>query len=139
LPSLQALARELGVEDRVIFAGHQEQPEDFFSAFDLFFFSSYEAEGVSQALIQSLLNGLPVLACRIPSTMEPLRHLQDYRLVNYTDVAAACQGLAELQAVPRCDLQRLQRQHQIVADLYGLRRMVATLVATYAQHGIKLP
>lgn len=139
LPSLQALTRKLGVEDRMIFAGHHEQPEEFFSAFDLFFFSSYEAEGISQALVQSLLNGLPVLACRIPSTTEPLRHIQDHRLVDYADVAAACQGLMELQTVSRCDRQRLQRQHQIVADLYGLRRMVATLVATYARHGIKVP
>ncbi|MBM9535783.1 glycosyltransferase [Desulfobulbus alkaliphilus] len=139
LPSLQALTREFSVEDRVIFAGHQEHPEEFFSAFDLFFFSSYEAEGVSQALIQGLLNGLPVLACRIPSTMEPLRHIQDHCLVNYNDVAVACQGLEELQAVPRRDPERMQRQHRIVADLYGLRRMVAILVATYARYGIKVP
>lgn len=139
LPSLQALARELGVEDRVIFAGHQEQPEEFFSAFDLFFFSSFEAEGVSQSLVQSLLNGLPVLACRIPSTMEPLRHIPDHRLVDYNDVTTACRGLAELRAVPRRDFQRMERQHQTIADLYGLRRMVATLVATYARYSVKVP
>lgn len=136
LPGLQQLANQLGVTDRIIFAGHQEQPEHFFSAFDICFFSSYEAEGVSQALIQSLLNGLPVLACRIPSTMEPLSHIEAYRLVDYDDIPAACQGLGELAHGPLRDPEQMERQHRIIADRYGLQGMVRTLVATYARHGI---
>jgi glycosyltransferase involved in cell wall biosynthesis len=136
LPDLQALARELGVEDRVIFTGHQEHPEAFFSAFDLCFFSSNEAEGVSQSLIQSLLNGLPVLACDIPSTMEPLEWIEDYRAVAYDDVSGACQGLAELAELKRRDPQRMAQQHLIIAGRYGLERMVRIIVETYAQFGI---
>jgi glycosyltransferase involved in cell wall biosynthesis len=139
LPNLQALARELDVEDRVIFAGHQENPEAFFSAFDLTFFSSYEAEGVSQSLTQGLLNGLPILACRIPSTMEPLNLITDYRLVEYDDVAGACKGLSELAALPLRDPERMSVQHRAIADKYGLRSMVKTMVATYAQHGVTVP
>jgi len=135
--SLQRLARELGVENRVVFTGHQEQPEQFLSAFDVFFFSSYEAEGVSQALIQSLLNGLPVLACRIPSTMEPLSHVEDYRLVDYDDVPAASQGLTELACLPLRDPERMARQHHIIASRYGLHGMVDILVATYGRYGIR--
>jgi hypothetical protein len=120
----------------VIFAGHQEHPEIFFSAFDLCFFSSYEAEGISQSLIQSLLNGLPVLACRIPSTMEPLSYIENYRVVDYDDVPAACQGLTALAGVPLRQPEVMQRQQQIIADRYGLQGMVKTLVTTYAQHGV---
>jgi len=139
LTGLRALARNLGVEERVIFAGHQENPEHFFSAFDLCFFSSYATEGVSQSLIQSLLNGLPVLACRIPSTMEPLSLVDDYRLVDYDDVQAACRGLAELTDLPRREPERMARQHQRVADRYGLENMVRILLATYARSGIYPP
>lgn len=139
LPALQEMARDLGVADRVIFTGHQEQPERFFSAFDLCFFSSYEAEGISQSLIQSLLNGLPVLACRIPSTMEPLRLVEDCRLVDYDDVPAACQGLAELAGLPRRDPERMVRQHQRIADRYGIGAMVRILLATYGRYGIHPP
>ncbi|WP_310599650.1 glycosyltransferase family 4 protein [Desulfobulbus sp.] len=139
LPALQAMAHELGVEDRVIFAGHQEAPEHFFSAFDLCFFSSYEAEGVSQSLIQSLLNGLPVLACRTPSTMEPLGLVEACRLVDYDDVPAACQGLTELARLPRRDPERMARQHRCIADRYGLGNMVRILLATYGRHGIHPP
>jgi len=136
LAALQTLARELGVTERVIFAGHQECPEQFFSAFDLCFFSSYEAEGVSQSLIQSLLNGLPVLACRIPSTLEPLDWIEYYRLVDYDDVANACQGLTELAGLKRRDPERMAHQHGIIAQRYGLERMVRILIETYGQFGI---
>ncbi len=139
LPALQALVGQLGVEDRVIFAGHQEHPEHFFSAFDLCFFSSFEAEGVSQSLIQGLLNGLPVLACRIPSTMEPLRLVEDCRLVEYDDVDGACRGLAELAALPRRDPARMALQHDLIAGHYGLRHMVDIVVEVYGRHGIHPP
>ena len=138
-PKLEALARELGVTDRVIFAGHQEQPEHFFSAFDVFFFSSYEAEGVSQALVQSLLNGLPVLACRIPSTAETLGCIEDHRLVDYNDVPGACQGLQELAALPRHNPERMEQQHRIIADRYGVQPMMQTLLATYHRFGVTAP
>ncbi|NTV58913.1 MAG: glycosyltransferase [Deltaproteobacteria bacterium] len=136
-PALQAMAHELGIENRVIFTGHQERPEDFLSALDICFFSSHIEEGVSQALVQGLLNGLPVLACRIPSTMEPLSLIEDYRLVDYDDVPAACQGLAELVSLPLRDPQRMTRQHQVIAHRYGLQRMVKILVDTYDQYGVR--
>ncbi|MCL1981093.1 MAG: glycosyltransferase [Proteobacteria bacterium] len=136
LRALRTMAHDLGVEERVIFAGHQEAPEHFFSAFDLCFFSSFEAEGVSQSLIQSLLNGLPVLACRIASSVEPLAVVEDCRLVDYGDVQAACQGLAELALLPRRDPERMARQHQRIADCYGLENMVRILLATYGRHSI---
>lgn len=136
LLGLKALANELGVGDRVIFAGHQEQPEHYFSAFDLFFFSSYEAEGVSQSLIQSLLNGLPVLACRLLSTVETLGFIEDYRLVDYNDVTAAGQALQDLARLPRRDPERMEKQHRAVADHYGTKTMVQSLLETYRRFGV---
>ena len=83
---LEQRAAELNLGGRVIFAGHQERPEDFYQAFDLFFFSSHAAKEVSQALVQALLNGLPVLACRLASTEEALAGVTASKLVNHGDV-----------------------------------------------------
>lgn len=136
---LQEQAERLGITERVIFAGHQEQPEAFFSAFDLFFFSSNEAEGISQALIQAMLNGLPVLACRIPSTMEALQQIEAYRLVDYDDVDAAAQGIHELLQLPRRDPERMAQQHRRIAERYGLQPMVRRLLDTYRRFGVVPP
>ncbi len=134
--SLHALSRELGLGDRVLFTGHQERPEWYLSAFDLCFFPSHETEGTAQSLLQSLLNGLPVLACRIDSSMEPLRHAQAHRLVDYGDTEAARQALIELAGLPIREPERMERQHQAIAAHYGLKAMMRTLLATYARHGI---
>ena len=136
--SLHELCQTLGIGDRVIFTGHQEQPEHFLSAFDLCFFPSHETEGTSQALIQSLLNGLPVLACRIASSMEPLSHIEAYRLFTYGDISAACQGLIELAGLENRDPERMERQHRVIAERYGLRAMMRTLLHAYRSHGVFL-
>lgn len=139
LPQIKELAAQLGVSDRVIFAGAQEDPAPFFSAFDLLFFSSSEAEGVSQALIQGLLNGLPVLGCDIPSTREVLAPIEAHRLVAYDDVQAAATLLQELADLPRRDPQRMERQHTLVADHYGLLHMMRILLSTYQRYGVLPP
>ena len=139
LGRLQEQAQRLGITERIIFAGHQEQPERFFSAFDLFFFASNEAEGISQALIQAMLNGLPVLGCSIPSTMEALRLIDAHRLAAYGDVDAAVQGIEALLQQPRRDPAGMEQQHRIIAERYGLQPMVDRLLNTYRRFGVVPP
>lgn len=138
-PKLEQLTQELGIGDRVIFTGHQEEPERFLSAMDLCFFPSFAAEGVPQGLVQALLNGLPVLAVRLPSMLEVVEQIPAHRLVDYDDVAAARQGLLELAALPARDPSRMEQQWRIIAERYGLRAMARTLLDTYAKFGIFPP
>ena len=137
--SLQAQAAQLGLAGRVIFAGHQERPEDFYHAFDLFFFASYSAECSSYALVHAFMNGLPVLSCRLASNEEVLRGVEAGRLVSYGDVAAAREALSALSALPRRDAARMQAQHDNIAARYGLPAMMTRLEALYLRHGIVLP
>ncbi len=135
-PMLEEQIRAAGVEDRFVITGHQEQPEVFFSAFDILFFSSYEAEGIAQSFIQGLLYGMPLLVCRTPSILEPLDHVHTYELIDYNDLEAACRGLRILSARRGRDQQRLDRQRQAIAGKYGLRTMMETIVRTYGEHGV---
>lgn len=137
--ALEEQARQLGLAERIIFVGHQERPEDYYNAFDLFFFASHAAEGVSQALVQALLNGLPVLSCRLASNEEVLQGVAASRLVEHGDVAAAKEALLALSALPRREPERMLAQHTVIAARYGLPAMMARLIAVYAQHGIPVP
>ncbi len=125
-----------GVEDRFILTGHREDPERFFSAIDIIFFSSYETEGISQSFIQGLLYGIPLLTCRTPSILEPLEHVQSYRDIDYGDVDAARQGLLELSASLTRDEEKVEVQRQAIAAKYGRAKMVDTIVRTYADYGV---
>lgn len=55
---LQSLASKLGVSDRVIFTGPQEDMQAYYSAFDVFAFPSFY-EGLSLSLLEAQFNGLP--------------------------------------------------------------------------------
>ena len=125
-----------GVEDRFILTGHREDPERFFSAIDIIFFSSYETEGISQSFIQGLLYGIPLLSCRTPSIMEPLEHVQTYRAIDYGDIEAARQGLLDLSNHLARDEEQVELQRQAIAEKYGLKKMVKTIVKVYGEHGV---
>jgi len=138
LPLLKQTIAEAGLADRFILPGHREDVERYFSAMDLIFFSSYEGEGISQAFIQGLLYGIPLLTCRTPSLMEPLAHVRQHRIIDYGDTEAARQGLLELSAFLDRDEEQIEEQRQKLVDIYGLQTMIRTILATYRQHGVSL-
>ena len=133
---LEKEINQAGVQKRFILTGHREDPERFFSAMDMIFFSSYETEGISQSFIQGLLYGLPLLTCRTPSLLEPLEHVQHYRLVDYGDLAAARQGLLDLSAWIERDEEAIERQRQALTAQYGLHSMIDNILRVYQHHGI---
>ena len=127
-----------GVTDRFILTGHQEDPERFFSAFDIIFFSSYETEGISQSFIQGLMYGIPLLTCRTPSVLEPLEYVHTYKTVDYGDVDAAREGIVELSAHLDRDNEQVELQRLDVAGKYGLETMVKTIIQVYGEHGVRV-
>jgi glycosyltransferase involved in cell wall biosynthesis len=58
---LAALTARLGLEERVVFAGHVERVEDLLGWFDVFALSS-DTEQMPNSLIQAMAAGLPVAA-----------------------------------------------------------------------------
>ncbi|MCI5221596.1 MAG: glycosyltransferase [Candidatus Electrothrix sp. AR4] len=129
---------EAGVQDRFILTGHREDPERFFSAIDIIFFSSYETEGISQSFIQGLLYGIPLLVCRTPSILEPLESVRTFRTVDYGDLEAARSGMLELAKHIPLDEETIQQQRQDIAKKYGLTTMVENIVRIYGSYGIQV-
>ena len=136
LSILKDEVEKLGVKDRFIFAGHQERPEDFFPAFDILFFSSWETEGIAQSFIQGLLYGLPLLVCRTPSLLEPLSCVQTYKVIDYDDLQAACSGLVYLSDHLQRDEEKVKQQRQAISRKYGLQTMMSNLLEIYSFHGV---
>jgi glycosyltransferase involved in cell wall biosynthesis len=73
---LQELARELGVDDRVLFAGWREDVHRALRGMDIFALPSYN-EGMGKALVEGMYAGLPVVATAVggvPELVEPGRN-----------------------------------------------------------------
>jgi glycosyltransferase involved in cell wall biosynthesis len=64
--TLERLAQDLGVADRVVFPGFAVDPWPFYASADLFVLSS-DHEGFGNVLVEAMLAGLPVVSADCPT------------------------------------------------------------------------
>lgn len=69
-PTIETRVRDLALQDRVHFVGHQTQVADWLRALDIFVLPSYANEGVPQSLMQAML-------CRVPVVSTPVGSIED--------------------------------------------------------------
>jgi len=93
---LEHKAKSLNLGKRMIFAGHQEQVERYFSALDVLFYTSYASEGVPQSLLQGVCSGLPVVAVKLASIEETLSGIAKVKWVEYGDTETAAKALHDI-------------------------------------------
>ena len=97
---LARLALELGMSDRVSFLGHREGVGDVLSVLDLFVITS-RVEGMSNAMLEALAAGVPVVSTPVSGAVDALERGPDGRvpgcIVRPTEEAVA-NGLSALLA-----------------------------------------
>lgn len=97
---LRALARELGLDGRVVFAGFHADPAPFYATADLFVLSS-DHEGFGNVIVEALSFGLPVVSTDCPSgPAEILGQGRWGRLVPVGDAAALAEAMAAALTAP---------------------------------------
>lgn len=69
LEYLKALAHELNVEDKVLFLGYRSDANEILKIADLYVFPSFQ-EGLSVALMQAMVAGLPIVASSIRGNVD---------------------------------------------------------------------
>ena len=131
---LHELARTLGVEDRVQFAGPQpaEVVADYFAACDVFVFPTERDEGAPVVLVEALSSGIAVVASDIDQVSEVIdRPGENGVLIGRGDVAGLADAAQRLFADD--DLRRRVGQggrERILAE-YTLEQMVQRTLAVY--------
>lgn len=98
--ALRRLASDLGIADRVIFAGFHADPSPFYATADLFVLSS-DYEGLPTVLMEALSFGLPVVSTDCPSG--PAEILEGGRfgcLVPVGDAPALARAMEDALAAP---------------------------------------
>lgn len=113
--SLRALAAELGLGDRLVFAGYREDVPTCMHAFDVFALSSLY-EGFGLVLIEAMAAAKPVIATAVSAIPEIVVPGETGLLVPSGDAAAIARAIAELADAPTRERlgqngQRRVREH----------------------------
>jgi len=70
---VRALILELGLQDRVVFAGYQENIPEMLSSFDAFCLPSF-SEGLPVSLLEAMAAGVPVIGSEVAGITEVVTH-----------------------------------------------------------------
>lgn len=121
---LEGLARALGVQDRVHFAGqkHQEEALAVMAACDVLVLNSTH-EGFPHVILEAMGLGLPVVATAVGGVPEMLRDGENGRLVPPSDDKALLDALWSLVS-SRSEWERLSAGALRTVERFSFRRMV---------------
>jgi glycosyltransferase involved in cell wall biosynthesis len=128
---LEALAREMGLEDAVTFTGFREDAVRIASAFDVFAMSSLH-EGLSIALVEAMALGKPVVVTRVGGLPEVVEDGRDGILVPPSDPGALAARIIDVLGDPALR-ERLGRAARRRAEAFDVRRSVRRTEDAYEE------
>ncbi len=127
--ALEQQARELGIADRVEFAGWDPEPRRRLAEWDVFCLPS-RSEGFPLSIVEAMLAGLPVVATRVGSVAEAVQDGETGILVAKDDVAGLTDALFELADPARRErFGRLGRKHAL--ENFTVEKMADAFRALY--------
>ena len=93
----KALVKELGIEDRVVFAGYRGDVKRLLHAVDGFAFPSLQ-EGLPVALMEAMAVGLPIVCSRIRGNVDLIENGKGGYLYDCYDVKGFAEGMEKIVA-----------------------------------------
>lgn len=127
---LEALIRELGMQDQVRLLGNRNDVADLLAEFDVFALSSV-AEGIPLTVLEAMAAGLPVVATRVGGVGEVVVDGSTGVLVSASNPAALAAALARYVNAPALREQHGRAGQARAAAHFSLGSMVAAYVALY--------
>ena len=128
--ALTAQARRLGIEDRVVFAGHRDDVLRFYRIFDVFAMSS-EMEGMGGAILEAMGMGCPVVATNAGGIPEVVQDERNGLLVQRCDPDALAKGV--LRMLQDADLRRrcVEGGQRTLREEFSVDTLVENTLAVY--------
>ncbi len=129
-PALEAEAARLGIADRVVFAGHVEQPEKVYPLMDVFAITS-DTEQMPNTLIQAMASSLPVAGVDAGDVRANLSPANRDHVVDRQDEDGLAGFLARVleDANFRASLAAANRKH--VVRTYSAEKMFSAYGALF--------
>ncbi len=129
MASARAIARRLGVDNEITFAGYRADVEHLLCGADCFVLTSLW-EGLPKALLEAMSIPLPCVATCVAGTEDVIRHEVDGLLIPPGDVAACAQALVRVANDPALCHAIKNRAAQRVAS-FSASEQAKTLLGIY--------
>lgn len=130
---LERLARKLGVESRVAFAGFVEQVGDVYAAGDVLVNPARFNEPFGRVALEALVAGCPVVSSRVGAIPEVLREGEDALLVPREDPAAIAAAVSRLAADPELAARMAESGRRRVLAEFGEERVAEQFARVAAE------
>ena len=127
---LPAIAREVGVTDRLIFAGARPDARACYPSMDCYVLPS-KGEGLSIALLEAMCFALPVITTAGDEGHEVIRHNENGLLVPAGDVDALAEAMRTLAADKKKRAALGTHARDIVESEFSMRVMVDAYLEVY--------
>lgn len=132
---LAALVKELAIGDRVRLLGERNDIPLILRALDIFVLSSI-GEGISNAILEAMAAGLPVIATRVGGNVELVRDALTGRLIEPRRPEALAEALSAYFDDPGLARAHGAAGRERVATDFGLDRMLAEYMSLYRRHAV---
>lgn len=132
---LKMYARQLGIEEHILFTGSRNDVEELLHVMDLFVNSSLW-EGLPTVILESMAARIPVVATRVSGNAELIDHERTgllvppsdpialanaiNRFLEHRDIALACAENAHSQVKMRFSIRSVAQQYEDLYLSYGL-------------------
>jgi glycosyltransferase involved in cell wall biosynthesis len=131
-PALAEKAQALGIEDRVVFTGVRDDVPAVLAAMDVFALPS-RTEGMSNALLEAMAMGRPVVATAVDGNADLVRDGVTGRLVPSRDPEALAGALDAVLADPAAARSLGCAARRYVAESHSLPAMVSRYEQLYEE------
>ncbi|HZD54675.1 MAG TPA: glycosyltransferase [Candidatus Aquicultoraceae bacterium] len=131
LEKCKRLAKERLPAHAVRFLGSRTDVPDLLRASDLFVHPSHE-EGFSNAILEAMAAGLPVVACNVGGNPEAIVHGKTGLLVPPRDPEVLAAAIREIAGAPDWGRPYGEAGRRRAAEDFSLDRMIAEIEAMYA-------
>ena len=129
--NLREQVARLGLEERVLMPGNQDDVSSWLQALDVFALPSYANEGVPQSLMQAMAVRVPVVSTAVGSIEELVRHEETGLIVPPQDVDALRAAIERLLGEPALVRQVTQAARARVSGRYSRERMLDSMEAVF--------
>lgn len=122
----------LGLEGRVFLAGRQEQVEMWYACADLFVLSS-NLEGMSNALLEAMAHGLPVVATRVSGTKDLVEESGAGSIVEVGDMRTLSNRIVQLAEDSSLRVRMGNAARMWILQGYSINRIAEKYESVYRE------